>query len=57
LKYTERRPFFEAHCILKGGLLCGLGHKQPLVYRFLLQNLVIVRFAVWTKDVLRQEAC
>jgi hypothetical protein len=52
LKYIERRPFFVAHYILRGGLLCELGCRQPLVCKFSLQNPVTVKFAVWTKDVL-----
>jgi hypothetical protein len=52
LKYTEKRLFFATHYILKGDLLCGLRPRQPLIYKFLLQNPVTVRFAIWTEDAL-----
>jgi hypothetical protein len=54
LKYIERRSFFVARCILKGGLLCRLGHRQPRVCRFTLQNPVTLRFAVWTNGALSE---
>jgi hypothetical protein len=53
LKYTKRRPFFATHYILRGTLLCALGHRQPLVCGFSLQNPITVRFAIWTRVFFR----